>query len=139
MSRPRLVSLEFTVPDLGPGLALFAGVLGLEVLGPERHTVLDAEVAQVVDGDVVITLIHPTDTGSGVPHSLPEPRLSQLNFAAPGEDLAGIRSRLESAGAAVVDRGGLFLVDPEMVKGMLGADAALVFTPEDPGVGADGR
>ena len=128
MAAPQLVSIEFTVPDLGPCIALFRDVLGMTIRGPERHPVLDASLVQVETGAIVLTLLCPTDTGNGVPHSFPDPRLSQLNFALPADELAAVRSRLEEAGAAVVDHRELFVVDPELVKGLLGADAALVFT-----------
>jgi hypothetical protein len=97
--------------------------------------VIDADVVQVHAGSLVITLLCPTDTGEGVPHSAPEPRLSQLNFAVPLAALDDVRARLEQAGTAIVERGeDLFYIDPETVKGLFGAEAAFVFTPyEGPG------
>jgi hypothetical protein len=129
---PHLVAIEFTVADLAPCLELFGTVLGLEVGPTFRHATLDAEVAQVDAGGVVINLLCPTDTGRGIPHGNPEPRLSQLNFVVPtGKALAALRRRCEGAGAAVVERGeGLFYVDSHMSAGLLGADATLVFSSE---------
>jgi hypothetical protein len=131
MSVPRLVSLEFTVADLDPCVRLFGEVLGLEILGPDRHGVLDADIVHVMAGRIIITLLCPTDTGSGVPHSRPYPHLSQVNFTVHHNALGELRSRLESAGAAVVERDQLFFIDPEMVKGMFGEDAAFVFSSDE--------
>ncbi len=138
---PHLVAIEFTVADLAPCLELFGGVLGLEVGPTLRHPTLDADVAQVQADGVVINLLCPTDTGQGVPHGNPEPRLSQLNFlAASTEELASLRRRCEGAGAAVVERGDeLFYIDSQMSSGLLGVDATLVFSSEEhPEAGGDG-
>lgn len=138
---PNLVAIEFTVADLAPCRALFGEVLGLEVGPTFRHATLDAEVAQVNAGEVIINLLCPTDTGRGIPHGNPEPRLSQLNFVMPtAEALAGLRRGCESAGAAVVDRGGdLFYLDSHMSSGLLGTEATLVFSSEESGdPGGDG-
>jgi catechol 2,3-dioxygenase-like lactoylglutathione lyase family enzyme len=134
MSVPQLVSIEFTVPDLAPCVELLRGVLGFESVGPERHPVIDADIFRFLAGSVVITLLCPTDTGVGVPHSTPEPRLSQLNFTVPRAAMDGVRVGLEGAGAVVVEReDSLFYLDPEMVKGLFGAEAAFVFTPDEGG------
>ena len=141
MVAPNLVAIEFTVADLAPCLELFGTVLGLEVGPTFRHATLDAEVAQVNAGGVVINLLCPTDTGRGVPHGNPEPRLSQLNFVVPAAHALGaLRRRCEGAGAAVVERGeDLFYVDSHMSSGILGADATLVFSSEgNPETGGDG-
>jgi len=138
---PQLVAVEFTVADLTPCLDLLGGALGLEVAPICRHPTIDADVAQVSAGGIVINLLCPTDTGVGVPLANPEPRLSQLNFAVPlPDELADLRSDCERAGAAVVERGEtLFYIDSHMTNGMLGADASLVFSSEDePDVGQDG-
>ncbi len=138
---PNLVAIEFTVADLAPCLALFGEVLGLPVGPTFRHATLDAEVAQVNAGDVTINILCPTDTGSGIPHGNPEPRLSQLNFVVQTADaLAALRRRCEGAGAAVVERGeDLFYVDSHMSSGLLGAEATLVFSSEGSGdAGGDG-
>jgi hypothetical protein len=129
---PNLVAIEFTVADLAPCLALFGDVLGLEVGPTFRHATLDAEVAQVNAGNVIINILCPTDTGHGIPHGDPEPRLSQLNFVVPSADaLVALRRRCESAGAAVVERGeDLFYVDSHMSSGLLGTEATLVFSSE---------
>jgi hypothetical protein len=137
---PQLVAIEFTVADLAPCLELFGGVLGLEVGPTFRHETLDAEVAQIDAGGVLINLLCPTDTGSGIPHGNPEPRLSQLNFVVPtAEALGALRRRCESSGAAVVQRSeDLFYVDSHMSSGLLGADATLVFSAEgSPDSGGD--
>jgi hypothetical protein len=138
---PQLVAVEFTVPDLAPCIELFGEVLGLEVEPTFRHPVLDADVVQVRAGAILINLLCPTDTGHGVPHADPEPRLSQLNFVAPSVDaLVALRRRCEDAGAAVVERGDeLFYVDSQMSSGLLGAEATLVFSAQEtPEGGGDG-
>jgi len=129
---PRLAALEFTVAELAPCLALFGGVLGLEVSAVCRHPTIDADVAQVVAGDVLINLLCPTDTGSGTPLAKPEPRLSQLNFGLGAPDELGeLRSRCQEGGAAVVAVGDqLFYLDSQMTTGLLGADATLVFSSD---------
>ncbi len=89
---------------------------------------------------IVINLLCPTDTGRGIPHGNPEPRLSQLNFVVSStEELAALRRSCEEAGAAVVERGDdLFYVDSHMSSGLLGADATLVFSSEESQTGSDG-
>lgn len=141
MAPPQLVAIEFTVADLTPCLDLLGGVLGLEVSATCRHPTIDADVVQVSAGGIVINLLCPTDTGTGVPLANPEPRLSQLNFAVPLPDaLADLRRLCEGAGAAVVERGEtLFYIDSHMTSGMLGPEASLVFSSEDqPDGGPDG-
>ncbi len=140
MVAPHLVAIEFTVADLAPCLELFGTIFGLEVEPTFRHPTLDADVAQVQGGGVVINLLCPTDTGRGVPHGNPEPRLSQLNFVVRSTgELAALRRRCEEAGAAVVERGdALFYVDSHMTSGLLGADATLVFSSEESESGSDG-
>jgi hypothetical protein len=138
---PQLVAVEFTVADLAPCLNLLAGVLGLEAAPICRHPTIDADVAQIHAGGVVINLLCPTDTGDGVPIGKPEPRLSQLNFVLGlSDELAELRNRCEEAGAAVVERDEtLFYIDSHMTTGVLGADATLVFSCEEsPESGPDG-
>jgi hypothetical protein len=141
VATPQLVAIEFTVADLTPCLYLFGTILGLEMAPIARHPTLDADVAQVDAGGVVINLLCPTDTGSGTPLGNPEPRLSQLNFVLQltGE-LAELRSRCETAGAAVVERDDtLFYIDSHMTTGLLGAETTLVFSSEEtPEAGRDG-
>ena len=111
VATPQLVAIEFTVEDLTPCLYLFGTILGLETAPIARHPTLDADVAQIDAGGMVINLLCPTDTGGGTPLANPEPRLSQLNFVLQltGE-LAELRSRCETAGAAVVERDGTSLL-----------------------------
>jgi catechol 2,3-dioxygenase-like lactoylglutathione lyase family enzyme len=123
-----LVSLEFVVPDLDACLKLFNGAMGMEIVGRGRHDVIDAEIAQVAAGDIVITFLQPTDTGVGVFHSSPAPRLSQLNFEVPPGEMDQMCSEIEEAGAAVVERSeALFYVDAKMIEELLGAETSLVF------------
>ena len=137
--RAHLVAIEFTVVDLAPCLELFGNVFGLEVEPTFRHPTLDADVAQVHGGGIVINLLCPTDTGRGIPHGNPEPRLSQLNFLVGSTGaLAALRRRCEQAGAAVVERDDdLFYVDSHMSSGLLGADATLVFSSEESEAGTE--
>lgn len=130
MTAPRLAAVEFTVTDLAPCLALFAGIVGLEVTPPCRHPTIDADVAQIDAGGVVINLLCPTDTGTGTPLANPEPRLSQLNFTlGVSDELAELRSKFEEARGAVVERDEtLFYIDSQMTTGVLGVDATLVFS-----------
>lgn len=141
MIPPHLIAIEFTVADLAPCLELFGEVLGFEVGPTFRHPTIDADVAQVHAGGALINLLCPTDTQQGVPHTNPEPRVSQLNFVLPSADaLALLRRRCEAAGAAVVERGDdLFYVDSQMSSGVLGAEATLVFSlGATPDSGGDG-
>jgi hypothetical protein len=141
VAAPHLVAIEFTVAELEPCLELFRGVLGMEVGPTFRHAVLDADVAQVNAGGLVINVLCPTDTGRGIPHGNPEPRLSQLNFVVEtAEALTALLRRCEGAGAAVVERGDdLFYLDSHMSSGLFGAEATLVFSSEaSPEPGGDG-
>lgn len=110
--------------------------MGLELSGRFQHEQLDAEVAQVRSGQVSINLMCPTDTGVGRPVPAPEERMSQVTFTVGNrEALAALRDRLAEGGAAVVERGeDLFYIDSDLVKGLFGTDAAIVFCTE----GADG-
>ncbi len=133
---PELIAVEFVVSDLGPILELLGRVLGLEVAQVCRHPVIDADLAQVKAGGVLINLICPTDTGEGSPIVDPETRMSQINFLVGSlGELHGLRNRCRDAGAAVVDLPDqVFYIDSAMTSGVLGVDALLVFSAnETPG------
>jgi hypothetical protein len=128
-----LTALEYTVADLEPCLQLFVGLLGLELVDRARHPALDAEVARISAGSVMINLLCPTDTGMGRPFPNPERRMSQLTFGLGSvTELAELGNSLAEAGAAVVERDeALSYIDADMIKGLLGTDAAMVFCVEE--------
>jgi catechol 2,3-dioxygenase-like lactoylglutathione lyase family enzyme len=144
-----LTSIEFTVGDIEQCIELFAGLVGLELVGRAPHPFLDAEVAQLQAGPVTINLLCPTDTGRGDPVLVPRVRMSQLTFAVPDRELDGLRLHLAGGGAPVRNPdAGLVVLDPGMIESLLGAEAAVVFcaegpeagtlgTPESPGGGED--
>lgn len=129
---PVLHSIEFTVNDIDECLELLVDVMGLELVGRSRHPVLDADVAQVNSSLPAINLLCPSDTGNGRPLPNPDPRLSQLTFVVSDPDaLATLRDTLVENGAAVVQRDkDLIVIDPQMIRGLLGADTAIVFSTD---------
>jgi hypothetical protein len=137
---PRIAYLEYTVSDLEPCIRFF-GLMGLELVGPSRHPVLDADVAQVWAGPLAINLLRPTDTGQGIPITDPEPHMSQVTFVMHEDDaLHRLRHRLIEGGAAVFDRHErLFFVDPHMIGGLLGSEVSFVFCTEETAVAGENR
>jgi hypothetical protein len=128
MQSPTLVALEFTVADLDQCVAMLAGAVGLTLVGRSRHSVFDAEVAQLQSGSVLINLLSPTDTGQGSPLPNPETRMSQMTFCLPGDDVRGLENTLVEAGAPViVGEDDYVAVDESVAAGLLGTNTALLF------------
>lgn len=127
--RPTLFSLDFTVSDLDGCLALLVELGGLELVGRARHPTFDAEVAQLRAGGVVFNLLHPTETGRGRPFPTPEPSLTNFTFVLQQEeDIGVLRGQLVAGGAAVfAPVEGQFALDAQMIRGLLGVEAPMIF------------
>jgi catechol 2,3-dioxygenase-like lactoylglutathione lyase family enzyme len=134
MSKPAVAALEFTVRDLDQCLSFLVDALGFPLEYRNRHPQLDAEVATVNAGRVLINLVSPADTGTGIPLEDTDSRMSQLNIVVPTEaDAVGLKARLVEAGASVVERNGLFFVDTSMTEQLFGVTTAFVMYANDAG------
>lgn len=135
--RATLLGLEIVVSDLDRAVALFAEVLGLEVVHRGPSPLVEADTAVIDAGPVAITLLAPKDHGPGRVLPNREPRVSQLVLgAATPAGAAGLRDRVVEAGLAVVpvDEES-FYVTPEAVTGALGIAMAIVAVPAPGDVG----
>lgn len=125
----KLLSVEVLVEGVERTIEVLRDVLGLEVLERRPATDVAGEVAVLAAGEVTITLFAPAPEGPGRVLAERTPRLSQLVFAAVGDEpdpTAVLLERAVEHGLAVEPLTGGFFVTPECGRGLLGTDTAIV-------------
>ena len=122
-----VVGIELLVDRLDRALDFFHGILGYEVVHRGDSHDADGEIAIVDAGNIAIVLFRPADDGPRVIADR-SPRVSQLLFAADGDELPAWRKRIAEHGISTGAAGDRFFVPPDISAGLVGFDVSLTFT-----------
>jgi len=129
------IGIELVVEDLDRAIELFVAVLGCQLISRGPAPLVAGEVAAIDAGNIVISLLRPARSGDDALLAYREPRLAQLIFGASGTSgVAAAFDRAVDAGLSLTDMpDGRFAILPEVTRGALGLDVAIIGVPMDPG------
>jgi catechol 2,3-dioxygenase-like lactoylglutathione lyase family enzyme len=125
------IGIELVVEDLDRAIELFVSVLGCRLISRGPAPLVAGEVAAIDAGNIVISLLLPARSGTNALMSHREPRLAQLIFGASGATgVSAAFDRALNAGLSLTDMpDGRFAILPEVTRGALGLEVAIVAVP----------